>query len=106
MHQQLEIKFFFPFTEQIPLGLNFSECEEYAEKLKKERWESRYRITNNDTIGLYTLNNSISFTTPIWQNPIGDITVEVDHIIFKVKNKPNLFKRFVYKFIGLNWRVK
>jgi hypothetical protein len=106
MHQQLEIKFFFPFTEQIPLGLNLSECDEYVEKLKKERLQSRYGITSNDSIGLYTLNNSNSSITPIWQNPIGDITIDVDNIIFKVKKKPNVFKRGIYKLIGLKWRVK
>lgn len=104
MHQQLEIKFFFPFTEQIPLGLNFSECEEYAENLKKERWESLYGVTSGITYTL--LDNSKITTTPIWQNPIGEITVEADNIVFKVKKKPNLFRRGIYKLIGLKWRVK
>lgn len=35
--QQLEIEFFFPLTEQIPLDLDFTPSEEYAKKLREEQ---------------------------------------------------------------------
>ena len=98
--QQLEIKFFFPLTEQIPMDLDSTESDLYVEKLKKERWESLYGVTSGITYTL--LDNSKITTTP----PIGEITVEADNIVFKVKKKPNLFKRGIYKLIGLKWRVK
>lgn len=103
MQQQLEIKFFFPLTEQIPMDLDFTESDRYVEKLKKERWESLHGVTSGIT---YTLLDNSKITTPIWQNPIGELTVEADNIVFKVKKKPNLFKRGIYKLIGLKWRVK
>ena len=34
--QQLEIEFFYPLTEQIPLGLNFKPCQEYEEQKRQQ----------------------------------------------------------------------
>jgi hypothetical protein len=35
--QQLELELFFPLTEQIPLGLDFTPCEEYAQS----KWNNK-----------------------------------------------------------------
>ena len=38
--QQLEIEFFYPLTEQIPLGLNFKPCQEYEEQKRQQMWSN------------------------------------------------------------------
>ena len=93
--QQLEIKFFFPLTEQIPLDLDYKPCIEFEEeKCKKQTY-----------IG-YTLNNWNVTTS----NNIGNtsFTIDVDNIPITIvsKNKPNFAKRWIYKTLGMKWKAK
>lgn len=36
---QLEFKYFYPLTEQIPLTLDFTPCEEYEKQKQAEYWK-------------------------------------------------------------------
>ena len=92
---QQEIKFFWPLTEQIPLDLDYSECE-------KPKLHTIIDGTNNGAI-TYTLGASA----------IGDVTItaahmniDVDTTKIKVREKPNLCRRTLYKCLGLKWEVK
>ena len=93
MYQQ-EIQFFWPLTEQIPLDLDYSDCNK----------PKLYTIdgTNNGAI-TYTLGTGA----------IGDVTItaahmniDVDTTVIKVKDKPNLCRRTLYKCLGLKWEIK
>lgn len=43
--QQLEIQYFFPLTEQIPLDLDFSPSVAYEEQKRKEMWANSVTLT-------------------------------------------------------------
>jgi len=54
--QQLEIKFFWPLTEQIPLDLDYADCE--APKLSAVKLYSNYAIRNiNDITTTFVASN-------------------------------------------------
>lgn len=89
---QQEIKFFWPLTEQIPLDLNYEGCE--RPKLS----------VPIDTNGLtYTLSAYDSAAVSIVAS---NMNIDVDTTVIKVKEKPNLCRRTLYKCLGLKWEVK
>ena len=89
---QQEIKFFWPLTEQIPLDLNYEGCE--RPKLTVPL------VTNGLT---YTLNNCDAATVSIVAS---NMNIDVDTTVIKVKEKPGLCRRTLYKCLGLKWEVK
>jgi hypothetical protein len=96
--KQLEIQYFFPLTEQIPLDLDYTESNEYADKKQQEMWSANtITISNGGTIG-YTFASAIepSFTIDVDQVPITIVS----------KNKPNFAKRWIYKTLGMKWKAK
>jgi hypothetical protein len=93
--RQQEIQFFWPLTEQVPLDLDYSDCE-------KPKLYQTYDATNN---------GAITYTLGTWQT--GDVTItaanmniDVDTTVIKVKDKPNLCRRTLYKCLGLKWEIK
>lgn len=89
---QQEIQFFWPLTEQIPLDLNYEGCE--RPKLS----------VPIDTNGLtYTLSAYDSAAVSIVAS---NMNIDVDTTVIKVKEKPNLCRRTLYKCLGLKWEVK
>ena len=90
--KQLEIDYFWPLTEQIPLGLNYEGCEK--PKL----------TTPIDT-------NGITYTVGAWDTGTVNITashlnLDIDTTVVKVKETPNLCSRIIYKCLGLKWEKK
>jgi hypothetical protein len=90
--RQLEIDYFWPLTEQIPLDLNYEECEK--PKL----------TTPIDT-------NGITYTVGAWDTGTVSITashlnLDIDTTVVKVKETPNLCSRIIYKCLGLKWEKK
>jgi hypothetical protein len=98
--QQLQIQYFFPLTEQIPLDLDYTESTAYADKKQQEMWSAN-TITissgGNGTIG-YTF---VSASEP-------SFTIDVDQVPITIvsKNKPNFVKRWIYKTLGMKWKAK
>ena len=92
MMRQQEIQFFWPLTEQIPLDLNYEECE-------------KPKLTRPiDT-------NGITYTTGAWDTGTVSITashlnLDIDTTVVKVKETPNLCSRIIYKCLGLKWEKK
>lgn len=90
---QQEIKFFWPLTEQIPLDLNYEGCE-------------KPKLTTDTVIGTggYTFN--------VWDNTgtvsitAASMQLDIDTTTIKVREKPNLCRRTLYKCLGLKWEVK
>lgn len=96
--KQLEIEFFFPLTQQIPLDLDFTGSVAYDQKKKQEMFlENSVTITNSD-LAFYTITSNFepNFVIHIDQTPITVVT----------KNKPNFVKRWIYKTLGMKWKVK
>lgn len=91
MYQQ-EIKFFWPLTEQIPLDLNYDECEK-------------------PKLSVPIDTNGITYTVGAWDTGTVSITashlnLDIDTTVVKVKETPNLCSRIIYKCLGLKWEKK
>jgi hypothetical protein len=92
--RQLEIDYFWPLTEQIPLGLNYEGCE-------KPKLTIDSVIDSGQT---FTISNG-------WDT--GKVTItaahmqlDVDTTVIKLKEKPNLCSRIIYNCLGLKWEIK
>ncbi len=90
---QLQIQFFWPLTEQIPLDLNYEDCEK--PKLS-------YPLDNVTNTGLYTFNNG-GYTTSIIAS---NLTLDVDTTTIKMKEQPSFCRRTILKCLGLKWELK
>ena len=104
--QQLEIQYFFPLTEQIPLDLDFTPSKEYEEAKRAEMLSNSVTyITSGDGLGIGS-----SYTTAFVIRPnvesAGSIEVTPDFHVY-VKTKPNWLARFsMKKVFGWNWKDK
>jgi hypothetical protein len=99
MHQ-LEIKFFYPLTEQIPLGLDFSPCYDYD--AKKRLTFATVCVANGGV-------QSATYTTCLTNTGLSHsmyINVDQTPVTVVSKNKPNIFRRYLYKIMGVDWKVK
>lgn len=89
---QQEIRFFWPLTEQIPLDLDYNGCEKPPQ-----------------------LTCSVTATVPYEFYPAttGNITItaanlQIDTESTKIitKEKPPLYRRALYKLMGIEWQLK
>jgi len=99
--QQLEIQYFFPLTEQVPLDLDFKPCEEHAKKLQEERWKNSVTFTTG--MGLTGGNWSTTISNNIGA-PSFTINVDAMPITIISKKKPNFILKFMYKSMGMKWK--
>jgi len=99
--QQLEIQYFFPLTEQIPLDLDFTPCVEYAASKNVGSVISGsglcLSIGNGGTVGWTTISNNLG-------SPSFTINVDAMPITVISKKKPNFIMRFIYKSMGMKWK--
>lgn len=92
--QQLQIDYFWPLTEQIPLDLDYTGCE---------RPKLTTNIIGDGSIG-YTLNSG--WSTGAISVVASNLSLDVDTTTVKMKEKPNLCRRTLYKCLGLKWELK
>ena len=87
--QQTEIQFFFPLTEQISLELDYTGCAK--------------PITT-----VYTYPRSVSLTGVDFVNYpttwTTSINVDTNNVTITSSNKPPLYRRILYKLLGINWK--
>ena len=98
---QLEFKFFWPLTEQIPLDLDFTGCD------TKKNYQHNYSYGTAISVGTggtgYTLNAANWTTTSI---TAASLTLDVDTTTIKTSGRPPLIRRWLYKLLGLKWEIK
>jgi hypothetical protein len=101
MMQQLNIEYFFPLTEQIPLELDFTLTEKYI--LDKRAEQLKNSVTMSGLVfggtGATTISNNLgapSFTINVDAMPITIIS----------KKKPNFIMKFIYKSMGMKWKAE
>lgn len=104
MMRQLEIQYFFPLTEQVPLDLDFTPSIKFVE-------EQRKQYTNTVISGSYLLstgNTGVTWSTVNLSNIEPSFTIDVDAapITITSKEKPNFLKRYIYKILGMKWKAK
>jgi hypothetical protein len=87
--RQLEIEYFFPLTEQIPLDLDYTVCD------KPKLWTTTQLIGGT---GLSLISNG---STVAWSHRIGDWEMPSE------KTQPSKFQKFMMKyFLGWKWMGK
>jgi hypothetical protein len=98
LQAQLEIQFFYPLTEQIPLELDFKLCLDYEERKRKESLYTgnRFDYWGNGASLIYTTTGSIA----------SSFTIDMDKlpITIQSKNRPNIIKRLIYWSLGMKWK--
>lgn len=96
--KQLEIEYFFSLTEQIPLDLDYTPCQEY-ELVKRGSLLS-------STVDWVMVNGITGASAPNWSANNLCIDIDQQPITILSKNKPNLFLRYVYRSLGMKWKSK
>ena len=91
--QQLNIQYFWPLTEQIPLDLNFREC-------------NQYQISCASTISPGMSGTTISSfaTGTSWTTT--SLKLQENETTMIVMKKPNLLRKLVFKLLGFKWEIK
>lgn len=89
---QVEIQYFWPLTEQLPLDLNYEDCSKPS---------LTYPIENNGLT--YTLASGGTWSTCLVAS---NLTLDVDTTTVKLKEKPGLCRKTILKCLGLKWEVK
>jgi hypothetical protein len=92
---QTEIQFFWPLTEQIPLDLNYTNCD----KLKLTTPYTPYG--NNTVLGFYTWSNNTDSTITA-----AHLVLDVQSTTVRHKTKPPLYRRLMCRLMGLKWDTK
>lgn len=105
--QQLEIQYFFPLTEQVLLDLDFKPCEKYFEELRAKQIADSI-ISNGSFLisgGGVGVN---TWATVSLRDVEPNFTIDIDQapITISSKEKPNFIKRYIYKALGMKWKVK
>ena len=96
MMRQQEIEFFWPLTEQIPLDLDYTDC-------------ARPRLSVPYNNAILSRTYEFSSTSNIgWSNSIvaSNMTIDVGTTVFKLDDKPPLYRRVLYKLMNIKWEKK
>lgn len=108
--KQLEIEFFWPLTEQIPLDLDYKPCQEYAEQKQKHMWSNSITSTGSLLVGANgtwsTVNTAPSFQFRPEPDCVGYWEINKDLHVWR-KNRPNwLHQKMTKVFFGWEWKDK
>jgi len=101
---QKEIEYFWPLTEQIELDLDYTRTYDYNnEKFKLS--------TVAQTGQVLTIANGTTSAVWISANEVNTLKVttegiETPEITFTLNKKPDIIKRMLYKYLGINWKIK
>jgi hypothetical protein len=90
--QQLDFTFFWPLTEQVPLDLDYTECEKPKLYTNLLTSGSGYIISNGGTTSNYITASNL--------------TIDVASTTFKLTEKPNIIRRGLLNILGVKWEKK
>jgi len=87
--KQIELEFFWPLTQQIPLDLDLPPSISMP-------------TISPMTVGtaLYSIRDTSS------TNITGKLSVDIGSTVFRVEKKPNIIRRGLYKALGVKWEKK
>ena len=89
---QLEIQFFFPLTEQIPLDLEYGPTHLH------------YRAQGIAGVHYTPILGSIHQFKPTITSYTTSINIDQTNITITSKNIPPLYRRVLFKLLGINWK--
>lgn len=103
--QQLCIEYFFPLTEQMDLELDYKRCNEFEEE-KRKAWIANSVIGGTGTY-LMSGSNGVAWAT-VASNIEPSFTIDIDQMPITIRSteKPNFFRRYIYKILGMKWKAK
>jgi hypothetical protein len=104
MMKQLEIEYFFPLTEQIPLDLDFTQTEKYI--LDKRAEQARNSVTSGMLLSVGSGGTTWTTMSNNLGNPSFTINVDAMPITIISKKKPNFIMKFIYKSMGMKWKAE
>ena len=103
-YRQTEIEFFFPLTEQIPLGLDYTNCEKQKLTVTKiDGFTGTFSLPNTTwaTVSTTTISPQLTITP---NNSVGEISI--GGIRVGLEKKPTWLQRKLHKLLGFNWKDK
>ena len=113
--QQLEIKYFFPLTEQIDLDLDYTPCKEFEAEKRRQWAKSSVTITSGQglTIGAggdgatwATVNTTPTFQFKPANDAVGYWQFTSELQVWR-KERPNwLHQKMTKFFFGWEWKDK
>ena len=106
MMQQLEISYFFPLTEQIPLDLDFTLTEKYILDKRAEQLQNSTILSGSYLISTGGTGSTWATMSTNLGNPSFTINVDQCPITIVSKKKPNFVKQFIYKALGMKWKAE
>jgi hypothetical protein len=88
---QKEIQFFWPLTEQIPLDLDYTNCD-----------AQKYVYSELTGVSFLGAGAGLSFVSnaPTWTT---SINIDTNNITIISKNKQPFYRRVLYKLLGIRW---
>jgi len=92
--QQTEIKFFWPLTEQIPLDLDYGPTHLY------------YSAEGIPGVHAIPIVGSIYEFTPTITSYTTSINIDQTNITIISKNKQPLYRRVLFKLLGIKWKCE
>ena len=90
---QLQIEYFWPLTEQIPLDLDYTSC--------LPKLENPTPIMSADGYTLSFAPNNSNITVTAYS-----MNIDVDTTTIKLSKKPSVCRRVLYNCLGLKWEIK
>lgn len=98
---QLEIKFFFPLTEQVPLDLDYKPCQEYEEKQRAHILSTSILLNGGTSLSNVNLQGAFQFKPD--PDAIGYWEVSPNIQVWR-KEKPNwLHRKYTEFMLGWKW---
>jgi hypothetical protein len=91
---QLEFKFFFPLTEQIPLDLDYTECD----SRQTSPFIVSYGGTGDPLLGIGTHQHNW-----VLSQGVSKISITADGLEFAGFKMP-WYRKILFKLLGFNWR--
>ena len=90
---QLEIEYFFPLTQQIPLELDYTQSD---------KPKLTYYSLSGGTSTISPSQFAFYPTTQTWTTTT--INIDQTDITITSKTKQPLYRRVLYKLLGINWK--
>ena len=106
--EQLELKFFWPLTEQVPLDLDFTPCEEFYKKQSVTAYgtlNGNVLTTDGVTAVWHSAPVTTSFNIMPSNNYVGHWEIQgKDFQVYKEKKPSWLHRKFNETLIGWVWK--
>ena len=94
---QMQIEFFWPMTEQIPLDLDYAPCRAYdVEKSSKLTVPS----INGQSVAIGNGGSNLTWTTTVKSDEMETKTLSI-----VLDKKPNVVVRWLYKLLNINLKI-